>query len=176
MLFACWNEGSTAVNCGTPRYRLSAGKHASPGTVGRFPSSIKHTCLRRTSAPGWVQDRAREWWSPAHGYPVASTPEAEQTWGRGSSSFSALGAPAGPPTPGLLRDKLADATGYPLPPCSSCSEPTTLVPVRGVSDGAVAAAFQTAARETRSGWSMTATPTTENQDETARQTPYTDCY
>jgi hypothetical protein len=39
VLFACCNEGSTAVNCGTPRYRPSAGQRVSPGTVGRFPSS-----------------------------------------------------------------------------------------------------------------------------------------
>jgi hypothetical protein len=39
VLSACCNERSIAVNYGTPWYRPSAGQRASPGTVGRFPSS-----------------------------------------------------------------------------------------------------------------------------------------
>jgi hypothetical protein len=38
-LFACCNEGSTAVKRGALRYRSSSGQRVSPGTVGRFPSS-----------------------------------------------------------------------------------------------------------------------------------------
>jgi hypothetical protein len=39
VLSACCNEGSTAVSCGTPRYKPDAGQPHSPGTVDRFPSS-----------------------------------------------------------------------------------------------------------------------------------------
>jgi hypothetical protein len=40
VLSACCNEGSTVVNCGTPRHRLSAGLRVSPRTIERFPSSV----------------------------------------------------------------------------------------------------------------------------------------
>jgi hypothetical protein len=72
---------------------------------------------------------------------------------------------------GPLRDKLADAPGYPLPLHPSCGKPTPRV-----SDGAVGAAFQAGARDTRSRCEMTTSPTTDNQDRTARQTLYTVCY
>jgi len=71
-------------------------------------------------------------------------------------------------TPDLLRDKLADATGYPLPP-PSFGKPIPL----GVSDGSVGAAFEAGARETRSGCEMTTSPTADNRDKTARHTLYT---
>jgi hypothetical protein len=38
--------------------------------------SIKHTCPRRASAPGWVRTGPEGGGSPGRGYPVASTPEA----------------------------------------------------------------------------------------------------
>jgi hypothetical protein len=43
VLFTCCNEGPTAVNCGTPQYKPSAGQPVSPGAVGRFPSSRSNT-------------------------------------------------------------------------------------------------------------------------------------
>jgi hypothetical protein len=59
VLSACCNEGSIAVNRGTPRCRPSAGQRASPGMVDRFPSSppIPRAFggLRSRMAPGLGQ-------------------------------------------------------------------------------------------------------------------------
>ena len=43
--------------------------------------------------------------------------------GQGQGSFSALRCSTLTPVPGLLRDKLADATGYPLLPPPACVKP-----------------------------------------------------
>jgi hypothetical protein len=95
VLSACCNEGSTAVNCGTPRCRPSARQRASSGGVDRFPSSRpKHRRLRRASAPGWfLRAEARmAWVSRAW---VSRHAGSEDLAGRGqeSRSFIACGAP-----------------------------------------------------------------------------------
>jgi hypothetical protein len=65
-------------------------------------------------APGRFQGRARI----VVGHQEVGIPSRRRRRRSGSggiSSFSASGAPAGPLPPNALRDKLADATGYPLP-------------------------------------------------------------
>jgi hypothetical protein len=59
VLSMCCNEGSIAVNCGTPRYRPSAGRWVLPGTVARFPSSRRNTGASGGPRSGMAQDRAR---------------------------------------------------------------------------------------------------------------------
>jgi hypothetical protein len=84
-----------AVNSGHLRHakvQIIAGQPAPPGTVDSFPCSRPSTpCLRRASAPGWSQSRARQWWVTK----CAVIPSRRRQ---------------------RLRGKLADATGYPLPP------------------------------------------------------------
>jgi hypothetical protein len=116
VLSTCCKEGSTAVTCGTPRRRPTAGQRASPGTVDRFPSSQPSTGAsggpRSGMASGPDPDSGGspgEWVSRRVGAGgVAGR-------GVGVKIVQPWGAPAGPLPPDPLRDMLTDATGYPLP-------------------------------------------------------------
>jgi hypothetical protein len=99
VLSACCNEGSIAVNRGTPRCRPSAGQRASPGMVDRFPSfrsetnNSDGTSLRGRLALGLGGSRitlaARYPIASAHGTQDNSKPVRSATW-----SSSTLARPA----------------------------------------------------------------------------------
>jgi hypothetical protein len=79
VLSACCNERSVAVNCGTPRYRPSAGQRVSPRTVEKFPSSHHQTKMPPADLCSGMDSpsAAGQWWVTwGRGYPVASPPEA----------------------------------------------------------------------------------------------------
>jgi len=59
-------------------------------------------------------------------------------WGVGAKIVQPQGAPSWPPPPSPLRDKLADATGYPLPTpvLRQANPPCAIsVPLRQVNHG-----------------------------------------
>jgi hypothetical protein len=74
-------------------------------------------------APGWSQGWPRRLWvTKCRGYPVASAPRHSRA-GVGVKVVQRMRCSTLTPTPALLRDNPADATGYPLPP---------LLPVAGL--------------------------------------------
>ena len=103
---------SSAARNDTPRYADARSISVHTEEVNRSRSAVSG--LRRAS----LRDRpvlgAKVVGHPGRGYPVASAPRRSRS-GVGVQLVQRDGCSSWTPTPDLLRGKLADATGYPLP-------------------------------------------------------------